>query len=298
MALRVQTGKPAATPSTAATPIAVSEPASAGLSDMTKTIPRASAVRSRSENRSAGSRSRPPSSAEMGPSAVVTSRPIAPARRPVRTVKTAGAPTNRSEASSFVHSRLDRFSIDAVARRAGVARMTVYHQFGSRRGLLEALFDAFAAGGELPGRLAAAFQQPAPLDALADFVAAFARFWEAGRPWVRRVRALAVLDPELGAAVEARNARRRQGVGVLVERLARRYGPAAPEDRARAEDMLYTLTSFETFDTLAGPKGRFEDVAVHPTDCLAFIPPSDFRGHCRAANCRGRPRPTCLRRSV
>src|SRR2546430_11163673 len=44
------------------------------------------------------------------------------------------------------------FSVDAVARRAGVARMTVYHQFGSRRGLLEALFDSFAVGGELPAR--------------------------------------------------------------------------------------------------------------------------------------------------
>src|SRR2546427_12681953 len=48
------------------------------------------------------------------------------------------------------------FSVDAVARRAGVARMTVYHRFGSRRGLVEGLFDSFAAGGELPGGLAAA----------------------------------------------------------------------------------------------------------------------------------------------
>src|SRR5437773_11911322 len=55
------------------------------------------------------------------------------------------------------------FSVDAVARRAGVARMTLYHQFGSRRGLLEALFDSFADGGELPARLAAAFQRPDPL---------------------------------------------------------------------------------------------------------------------------------------
>ena len=37
--------------------------------------------------------------------------------------------------------RLNEFSIDAVARRADVVRMTVYYQFGARRGLLEALFD-------------------------------------------------------------------------------------------------------------------------------------------------------------
>src|SRR5437868_652736 len=33
------------------------------------------------------------------------------------------------------------FTIDAVAAQAGVARMTVYNQFASKIGLLEALFD-------------------------------------------------------------------------------------------------------------------------------------------------------------
>src|SRR5207237_9140001 len=68
------------------------------------------------------------------------------------------------------------FSVEAVARRARVARMTVYHQFGSRRGLLEALFDSFAAGAELPAHLAAVFPRPDTLDALAAVVAVFARF--------------------------------------------------------------------------------------------------------------------------
>src|SRR5213083_3430760 len=160
-----------------------------------------------------------------------------------------------------VRGGADRFSIDAVARRAGVARMTVYHQFGSRRGLLEALFDSFVAGGELPATLAAAFQRPDPLETLADVVAAFARFWDAGRPWIRRVRALGVLDPELGEAVEARNARRREVVRVLVERLGQRYGRPAPEARAQAEELLYTLTSFETLDSLAGPRRKLPEVA-------------------------------------
>src|SRR5437016_655006 len=141
-----------------------------------------------------------------------------------RIVRAEGPPTNRSALNNLAHSRAgaEPFSVEAVARRAGVARMTVYHQFGSRRGLLEALFDSFAAGGELPAHLGAAFQRPDPLDSLADVVVAFGRFWDAGRPWIRRVRALGVLDPELGEAVEARNARRREVVRVLVERLGQR----------------------------------------------------------------------------
>src|SRR4030081_1893550 len=40
-------------------------------------------------------------------------------------------------------------SLDAVAKGAGVTRLTVYHQFGSRRGLLEAVFDEIARQGGL-----------------------------------------------------------------------------------------------------------------------------------------------------
>lgn len=153
-----------------------------------------------------------------------------------------------------------RFSLDAVARRAGVARMTVYHQFGSRRGLLEALFDSFAVGGGLPEHLATAFQRPDPEATLAGVIMAFARFWDAGRAGLRRVRALGVLDPELGEAIEARNARRREVVRVVVQRLAERNGRPTSNERARAEELLYTLTSFEVFDTLAGTKRHLVDV--------------------------------------
>ena len=39
------------------------------------------------------------------------------------------------------------FSLDSVAKAAGVTRLTVYNQFGSRRGLLEAVFDEIARQG-------------------------------------------------------------------------------------------------------------------------------------------------------
>jgi len=188
-------------------------------------------------------------------------RPYRLGRRQPAAQRTRARVLSAARALLTARAGAEPFSVDAVARRAGVARMTVYHQFGSRRGLLEALFDSFAAGGDLPAHLAAAFQRPDPLESLADVVAAFARFWEAGRPWIRRVRALGVLDPDLGDAVEARNARRREVVRVLVERLAQRYGRPAPLERAQAEELLYTLTSFETFDSLAGPNRKLPEVA-------------------------------------
>src|SRR5260370_9561179 len=61
------------------------------------------------------------------------------------------------------------FSIDAVARQADVARMTVYHQFGSKIGLLEALSDYLAAHGGME-HMAGAFRRPERLAALHEYI--------------------------------------------------------------------------------------------------------------------------------
>jgi AcrR family transcriptional regulator len=140
------------------------------------------------------------------------------------------------------------FTIDAVARQADVARATVYYQFGSKSGLLEALCDALAEAGRM-SELADAFADPDPLEGLRGFVACFGRFWSADRPAMRRLRALAALDPEVGAVICARDERRREGLAVLVGRLADAH--LAATDPGRAVRVLVALTSFETFDALA-----------------------------------------------
>src|ERR1700732_2517273 len=62
-----------------------------------------------------------------------------------------------------------RFSIETVARQADVARMTVYHQFGSKLGLLEGLCDSLAASGGME-QLATAFRLADPLLALREYL--------------------------------------------------------------------------------------------------------------------------------
>src|SRR5262249_13616926 len=147
------------------------------------------------------------------------------------------------------------FSIDSVAHEAGVSRMTVYYRFGSRRGLLEAVFDDLAARGHID-QLPRAFAQPDPLRALSEFIDVFAGFWASGRVLTRRLQAMGEMDPELGDALRARQERRRHGLTVIVGRIGeRRSLPEPPED---VIDVLFTLTSFDTFDSLAkmgrGPK--------------------------------------------
>jgi AcrR family transcriptional regulator len=153
------------------------------------------------------------------------------------------------------------FTVEAVARQSDVSRMTVYYQFGSKAGLLEALFDQLATTGGLQGGAAAALGQPDPLDALAAYVAAFGRFWAAERLVLRRLRSLAALDPELEHGVRARDARRRKGLELLAGRLADRYGQPPPQALGEAVVVLHMLTSFEAFDALAGPDRSPQDVA-------------------------------------
>jgi AcrR family transcriptional regulator len=147
------------------------------------------------------------------------------------------------------------FSIDAVARRADVARMTVYYQFGSKRGLLEALFDLLAARGGMQ-QLPSAFQQADPNAALDRVIDIFARFWSSDRVVLRRLRAMAALDPELDQVLRERNEGRRNGMRVIVSR-------SLPGGIRLAEtvDLLFALLSFENFDVLAGPERTPEEVA-------------------------------------
>jgi len=149
------------------------------------------------------------------------------------------------------------FTVDAVARRADVARATIYYQFDSKTGLLEALCDALAEAGHL-SELSAAFTNPDPSEALRSFVASFGQFWAVDRLVMRRLRALAALDPEVGAVISARDERRRTGLGVLARRLGEQ-GLTAVEPE-RAVSLLFALTSFETFDALADPEQELTDV--------------------------------------
>jgi AcrR family transcriptional regulator len=193
------------------------------------------------------------------------------------------------------------FSIETVARQADVARMTVYHHFGSKLGLLEALCDSLAASGDMRA-LASAFQQPEPLAALDRFIETFGHFWDVDRGVLRRLRALAVLDPDIGQLIQTRDEWRRRGIQVITQRLFAK--PASSTDEAHRGsapdfcpdeqpafshgagsegsspghrfaggqtpsddktfnefvEVLFTLTSFECCDMLAGPTCNIETV--------------------------------------
>ena len=165
------------------------------------------------------------------------------------------------------------FTLEAVAKRAGVARMTVYNQFGSKAALLEALFDAMANRGGMFGieGMAKAFRQPDPLDGLATMFDVLARYYSTDRTVKRRLHALASLQPDVGHALRLREERRLRALRTLLERIGERHGFPPAERRDELVALLFALTSFESFDTVAGPNRAFAEVApslAHAARCV------------------------------
>ena len=148
------------------------------------------------------------------------------------------------------------FSIDEVARRAGVARMTVYNQFQSRAGLMDAVFDSMAAQ-EFAG-LKAIFAEDDAVKALDAFVATFGRFWTKQRKYHERLRALTNGDDALAAMMEERKERRRGPLAELVKRLGKHKAPIVPV--TEAVNVLFVVLSFENFSAIAGPDRTPEEV--------------------------------------
>jgi AcrR family transcriptional regulator len=153
------------------------------------------------------------------------------------------------------------FTIDAVAKKADVSKATIYYQFESKTGLLEAVCDALAEVGGMSG-LAAAFTVPDPIAALRTLIQTFGRFWDADRSAMRRLRALAALDPEVGAVISARDDRRRMALRVLAGRLVQDRAATRRIDTEDLIRVLYVLTSFETFDALAPPDAALASVVA------------------------------------
>ncbi len=153
------------------------------------------------------------------------------------------------------------FSMEAVARAANVSRLTVYYQFESKAGLLEALYNDIARRGGM-ATLGEVFRRGNdPLTLLHEFIRVFVHFWASERDVIRRLHGIGALDAVIGNGLRERNERRRKGLSVILESFFRRRGEYTMLQDQNTIDTLHMLTSFETYDALAG-KDRSEEEVV------------------------------------
>jgi AcrR family transcriptional regulator len=126
-------------------------------------------------------------------------------------------------------------SAGAVARRAGVSRITLYNRFGSKEGLLREL----AADARSQGAGRSGADATDPRGRLRQRIAASCSMWSADPALFRRLEAVGHLEVE--APTEDR---------ALAEALAAADQLRPGCSLKEAEDVIGALTSFEVFDRL------------------------------------------------
>jgi AcrR family transcriptional regulator len=153
-------------------------------------------------------------------------------------------------------------AIERIAEIAGVARSTVYAIFGSRAGLFDAVgLDAAERAGY--AKLLEAVQHPDAREHLRGGMHASTEMYAAYRDIRRALFSMARLDAEaVGGAVRRIEEERARGMARLARRLAEQGFLRQGMSVAEAENILWVLTSFESFDLLYTGRGLSTDAVA------------------------------------
>lgn len=187
-------------------------------------------------------------------------------------VRAAAAADTRRRILDAAHQRLratptEPTSINDIASLAGVARPTVYQVFGSRGGLFDALItDILQRGGF--DRLLDVSAHPDAREALRGAIRGVVGIYAGDRDVIRVLSAMALLNAaELGESVQRMEQRRAAGMSEVAQRLADQGILRREVTVEAATDLLYLLTSFDSFDLLyTGRQRSADDVARTLTD--------------------------------
>lgn len=141
-------------------------------------------------------------------------------------------------------------NVDQVAQAAKVARSTVYLIFGSRSGLFDAVCqDLFERAGY--DRLIQAKELPDARDHLRHGLRTGVEMYAAFRDVALALYSMAALDSEAtGGAIQRSEEERARGMARLAGRLEEQGHLRPGVGAGQAADLLWMLTSFDSFDAL------------------------------------------------
>jgi AcrR family transcriptional regulator len=153
-------------------------------------------------------------------------------------------------------------SMERIAAMAGVARSTVYAIFGSRAGLFDAVGVELRERGGYDRLVHASHDEDARA-ALRGGLRAASEMLAASRDSYRTLHSMAKLDPAaVGGSVHRWEEERARAMARIAAQLHEqghlRDGVSAEE----ANDVLWVLTSFESFDLLYSGRGLPLDTVV------------------------------------
>jgi AcrR family transcriptional regulator len=151
-----------------------------------------------------------------------------------------------------------QFTIEAVANRAGVTRVTVYNQVRSKRGLLDAVLADLVDRAGMDQLLTDTEHLRAD-EACAAIVQRTCLFWHSERELLRPLFGLAAADHDVASILNQREEWRSNQLQSLVRRLAAESAPSF--DEADVLSGVTAVTSFVTYDAL-GPIANDPDRAA------------------------------------
>lgn len=143
------------------------------------------------------------------------------------------------------------FTLEAVAARAGVTRVTVYNQVASKTGLLDAVLTDLTERAGMD-RLLTDAQGLTAAQARTFVVEQTCRFWHAQRAVLRPLFGLAAIDADIAANLARREQWRTDQFDALLDRLTAESGRAPRLPRHVVLAGLRAVTSFPAFDALGG----------------------------------------------
>ena len=137
-------------------------------------------------------------------------------------------------------------TMEELAAASGVSRATVFNRFGSKLGVLQALFNRSMEGPEMQA-IADALAIEDPVEALEAVIAAACEIWEAYGAVHLQLQAVGTLEPDANTLVDQQREQQRSEIEDLIRRLdkAGRLRPGLGQTRAAAT--LHMLTSLESF---------------------------------------------------
>lgn len=149
--------------------------------------------------------------------------------------------------------------VDHIAQQAGVSRSTVYLIFGSRAGLFGALGAELLRQGGFDQMLQAT-TGPDARKGLRDGLRGVVGMYSRHRDVLRALYSMAQLDPDtVGKAIERLETGRAVGARYRAQRLADANLLRPDVSVEEAADVLWILTSFDTFDLLRSGRGHTLD---------------------------------------
>jgi AcrR family transcriptional regulator len=154
-------------------------------------------------------------------------------------------------------------TIPAIAAEAGVALQTVYRAAPGKAGLLAAAVEAAVAGGveraqrPVEGRPAirAIIEEPDPRRQLALYARTQPGIWSRVGPLLRVLDAAASSEPDLRRLQQEQDAQRHAGLTRFTRLLHERGALRAELTPERAADLLVTLGSHATYQSLVISSG-------------------------------------------